>query len=201
MLPLQASCATIAAAMAPRQLAVCSARGVPRARSRRRRPRSCSRLACCSAASSGVEQRPPGHAQALDQASDEDVGRRRCRARPRRCGAARRSAGCARAPPGGTCGRLDRGGEPRDQVELAPARDLDHAREVDLAQLDRRAGERAHDRGGVLRIDEQAHPGEHVAHLGALEERRRVRAPRRAVAVSDAGAILATGTALEIRAP
>ncbi len=31
--------------------------------------------------------------------------------------------------------------------------------------------ERAHDGGGVLGVDEQAHPGEHVAHLGALEKR------------------------------
>ena len=55
--------------------------------------------------------------------------------------------------------------------EGAPPGDLDHARELDLTQLDRRARERAHNRGGVLRVDEQAHPGEHVAHLGALEER------------------------------
>jgi len=63
-----------------------------------------------------------------------------------------------------------------DEVEFAVApqgtapRDLDHARELDLAQLDRRSGERAHDGGGVL-------PGRSAAasrrvrlsHLCALE--------------------------------
>ena len=67
--------------------------------------------------------------------------------------------------------RLGGGRQADDEVELAPARDLDHAREVDLAQLDRRARERAHDGRGVLRIDQQPHPGEHVAHLGPLQER------------------------------
>ena len=61
--------------------------------------------------------------------------------------------------------------QPGDEIELAPARDLDHAREVGLAQLDRRARERAHDGRRILRIDEQAHPREHVAHLRAAQER------------------------------
>ena len=47
-----------------------------------------------------------------------------------------------------------------------------HAREVDRAQLDRRARERAHDGAGVAGVDEQPQPREQVAHLGALEERR-----------------------------
>ena len=68
--------------------------------------------------------------------------------------------------------RLGRGRQARDQVELAPARDLDHAREVRLAQLDRRPRERAHDGGRVLRVDEQAHPREHVAHLRPAQEAR-----------------------------
>ena len=42
-----------------------------------------------------------------------------------------------------------------------------------------RARERAHDRAGVARVDEQPQPGEQVAHLGALEERRRAREPVR----------------------
>ena len=67
-------------------------------------------------------------------------------------------------------GRLDRGRERRHHVQLAPPRQRDHAREVDLAQLDRRARERAHDRGGVVGVGEQAHPGEHIAHLRALAE-------------------------------
>ena len=65
--------------------------------------------------------------------------------------------------------RLERG----DHVELAPARDLGAAGDVHRAQLDRRAGQRAHDRGGVGRIGQQAQPGEHVADLGPVEERGR----------------------------
>src|SRR5262245_38664252 len=41
--------------------------------------------------------------------------------------------------------RLGGGLQADDEVELAPPRDLDHAREVDLAQLDRRARESTHD--------------------------------------------------------
>ena len=67
--------------------------------------------------------------------------------------------------------RLRGGGEADDEVELAPPRDLDHAREVDLAQPDRGARERPHDGGGVLRIDEQPQPGEHVPDLGPLHQR------------------------------
>ena len=67
---------------------------------------------------------------------------------------------------------LHRRAERADHVELAAARDLRHAREVDGAQLDGRAGERAHDRAGVPGVDQQPQPGEQVAHLGALEERR-----------------------------
>ena len=70
-------------------------------------------------------------------------------------------------------GRLDRRRERRDHVQLAPPRQRDHAGEIDLAQLDRRTRERAHDRGGVVRVGEQAHPGQHVAHLGPLAERGR----------------------------
>ena len=73
--------------------------------------------------------------------------------------------------------RLGRGDERGDHVELAPPRDLHAAREVDRAQLDRRPRERAHDGAGVARVDEQPQPGEHVADLGALEERRRADEP------------------------
>ena len=59
--------------------------------------------------------------------------------------------------------RLGRGDERADHVELAPARDLHAAREVDRAQLDRRARQRAHDGAGVAGVDEQPQPGEHVA--------------------------------------
>ena len=63
--------------------------------------------------------------------------------------------------------------QPGDEVQLAPARERDDASEVHLAQLDRRARERAHDRGGIPRIDEQAHPGQHISNLGPLEKLRR----------------------------
>ena len=91
-----------------------------------------------------------------------------CRTRRTRSDGARRSARSFRAPRG-HLGRLDRGGEPSDQIELASAGNLDDTREVDLAQLDRRAGERAHHGGGVLGVEQQPHPGEDVAHLRAGE--------------------------------
>ena len=69
--------------------------------------------------------------------------------------------------------RLQGSAQSRDHVELAPARDLGHAREVDRPQLDRRPRQRPHDRAGVARVDQQPQPGQQVAHLGALEERRR----------------------------
>ena len=76
--------------------------------------------------------------------------------------------------------RLGRGGERGDHVELAPARDLHAARDVDRAQLDRRPRERAHDGAGVARVDEQPQPGEDVLDLGALEAAPRRRAGCRA---------------------
>ena len=76
--------------------------------------------------------------------------------------------------------RLGRGDERADHVELAPPRDLHAAREVDRAQLDRRAGERADDGARVGGVDEQPQPREHVLDLGALEERRRARQAVRA---------------------
>ena len=69
--------------------------------------------------------------------------------------------------------RFQGSAQSRDHVELAPARDLGHAREVDRPQLDRRPRQRPHDRARVARVDQQPQPGQQVAHLGALEERRR----------------------------
>ena len=80
---------------------------------------------------------------------------------------------------GGICGDSSAAPQRGDHVELAPARDLGAAGDVDRAQLDGRARERAHDRAGVAGVDEQPQPGEQVAHLGALEERRRARQPVR----------------------
>ena len=119
----------------------------------------------------GREQRAPAACPAARSARRRTTsGARACPRRRRRCGAARQSAAIRSRASGGTCGDSLAAVEARDEVELAPARDLDHAREVDLAQLDRRARERAHHGGGVLRIDEQAHPCEHVAHLRAAQE-------------------------------
>ena len=42
-------------------------------------------------------------------------------------------------------------------------------RDVDRAQLDRRPRQRAHHGARVARVGEQPQPGQHVAHLGALE--------------------------------
>ena len=108
------------------------------------------------------------------------------RSRPRRSiSAARNSAGCEAVQLGlddpvqrgealdpftrlgGDLGRFDRRAHPHHEVELAPAGNLDHAGEVDLAKLHRRAGERAGDRTGVLGVHEQSQPGDHVAHLRA----------------------------------
>ena len=66
--------------------------------------------------------------------------------------------------------RLGGGGERGDHVELAAAGDLRAAGDVDRAQLDRRARERADDRRGVAGIGQQPHPGQQVTHLGTLEE-------------------------------
>ena len=66
--------------------------------------------------------------------------------------------------------RLRRRAQRRDHVELAPARDLHAARDVDRAQRDGWARERAHRGAGIVRVGEQAQPGEHVANLGLREE-------------------------------
>ena len=77
--------------------------------------------------------------------------------------------GCALAALGRELGPLERPRDRRGHVELAPAGELSQARDVHRAQLDRRARERAHDRARVVRVRQQPQPGEHVAHLGALE--------------------------------
>ena len=72
--------------------------------------------------------------------------------------------------------------ETRDEVELAAAHDLDHPGELDLTQLDGRTGERPYDGGGVSRIHEQPHPGQHVPYLRALQEGARRKLLSRRVA-------------------
>ena len=68
--------------------------------------------------------------------------------------------------------RLRRGGECRDHVELPSPGDLRAPCDVNRAQLDRRPGQRADDGRRVGGVGEQAQPGEEVADLGPLEERR-----------------------------
>jgi hypothetical protein len=61
----------------------------------------------------------------------------------------------------------------RDHVELAPPRDRRQPRQVARAQLNRRSGQGTGGGGGVVGVGEHPQPGDRVAHLGPLEERRR----------------------------
>ena len=120
----------------------------------------------------GGEQLAAAQPEAVDEPVDEDVGPRRVeRGGGRAVELEEPEDPLARL--GRELRRLGRGDERADHVELAPPRDLHATREVDRAQLDRRAGERAHDGAGVGGVDEQPQPREHVLDLGALEERRR----------------------------
>ena len=118
----------------------------------------------------GGEQPVAAEADPLDQPADEDVGAH----------LAHRPGGGPVQPeeladPVARLGRdlraLQRGLERRDHVELAAARDRGAARQVDRAQLHRRAAQRPDGRGRVGRVGEQPQPGDHVAHLGPQEER------------------------------
>ncbi len=122
----------------------------------------------------GGEEQLPADPEPLDEPVHVEVRARRVDRVGRRAVQAQ-EVGDAIARLGRDLGRLERGRQRGDHVELAPAGDLGDAREVDRAQLDRRPRERAHDRAGVAGVDEQAQPGEQVAHLGALEEGRRAR--------------------------
>ena len=112
-------------------------------------------------------------AEPLDQPVDEEVRAAWCRAPAAAWRWSLRNSRIRSRASGDDLRRLGGGDERADHVELAPPRDLDAAREVAGAQLDRRARERAHGGARVVRVGEQPQPREHVAHLGALEERRR----------------------------
>ena len=124
------------------------------------------------------EEPLPAQPEAVDEAVDEEVGPR---------GVQRRGHGPVQAQEaehalarlGRELGRLRRGDERGDHVELAPPGDLDAAREVDGAQLDRGARQRADDRPGVGGVDEQPQPGQDVLDLRALEEGARAHEPVR----------------------
>ena len=110
----------------------------------------------------GGEELLAAQAEALDEAVDEQVRPRRVE-RGRGRAVELEEAEDALARLGRQLRRLGGGDERADHVELAPPRDLDAAREVGGAQLDRRARERAHRGAGVGGVDEQPQPGEHVA--------------------------------------
>ena len=100
-----------------------------------------------SAVSSGSRieaELPAAPSRSISRARNTSAGERlqarRCAAL---CSSTKRSIR-SRAS-GGTCGDSLAAASAEDEVELAPPRDLDHAREVGLAQLDRRAA-RAHAR-------------------------------------------------------
>ena len=117
-----------------------------------------------------AQQRPPARSEQLDQLGDEDV--RRKPVEP--AGGAAVDGDEALDPFARLRWDLRRLGCRRqsgDEVELAPARNLDHARKMRLAKLDRRSCERTHDRGGVLWVNEQTHPREHVSDLRTPQER------------------------------
>ncbi len=60
-----------------------------------------------------------------------------------------------------------------DHVQLAAPGDRRQPRQVGGAQLDRRPGQRPRRRGRVVGGGEHPQPGDRVAHLGPLEQRRR----------------------------
>ena len=83
------------------------------------------------------------------------------------------------APLLGQLRALERGGHRRRHVELAPPSELGEPSDVDRAQLYRWSAERADDGARVVWVGERSQPGEHVAHLGALEVRGCAAGPKR----------------------
>jgi hypothetical protein len=124
------------------------------------------------------EQLLAAEAEPVDEAVHEQVGARRVE-RGRGGAVELQEPEDPLARLGRQLRRLGGGHERGDHVELAPARDLHAASEVDRAQLDRRARQRADHGARVRGVDEQAQPGQDVLDLGALEERRRARQPVR----------------------
>jgi hypothetical protein len=80
---------------------------------------------------------------------------------------------------GGNLRRLGGRRQGRHHVELAAPRDLRAPSDVHRAQVDRGPGKRPDDGGGIARIDQEAQPGQYVADLGPLEERRLAHHPMR----------------------
>ena len=119
----------------------------------------------------GGEQLPAAHAQALDQAPHEQVGAHRVEP-PGRPAVQFQEAPDPLARLRRQLGGLHRARQRRHHLQALAANDLDHPRQVDLAQLDRGPRQRAHRRRGVSRVHEQTHPREHVAHLRSLQQLR-----------------------------
>ena len=159
-----------------RELARRRARGSARTNSAAssRRP---SRLASLRGRVLGRQQRPRRARRAARSARPRNTsGRELVELAPSalRCSAAKRSIR-SRAS-GGTCGDSIAAAERRRRGRAcAGARPGSRARGATWrSSIGGRASARTTARG-VLRVDEQAHPGEHVAHLGAPQEARRRR--------------------------
>ena len=120
----------------------------------------------------GGEEALAAQADALDQPPHEDVGA--ALLHRRRGGAVELEEGLdPLARLGLELGAVERRLAAGDHVELAPPGDRRQPRQVAGAQLDRRPGQRPRRGGGVVGVGEHPQPGDRVAHLGPLEERRR----------------------------
>ncbi len=142
----------------------------------------------------GCQQRrgdTAGRAQALDQPRQEEV--RPDRVELGRGAAVQLDEALDPLPRlGWNLGRLGRRGQPDDEVQLAPAGDLDHASQVDLAQADRglaRARTTAAASWGSTRSRSQASTSRTSARL-----RKRPPCAAPADCSDGAGAILEAGT-------
>ncbi len=120
----------------------------------------------------GGEEPLAAQADPLDQAPHEDVGA--ALLHRRRGGAVELEEGLDPLPRLGLeLGAVERRLAGGDHVELAAPGDRRQPRQVAGAQLDRRPGQRPGRRGRVVGVGEHPQPGDRVAHLGALEQRRR----------------------------
>ena len=125
----------------------------------------------------GREQLLAPQPETVDQPVHVQVRPGRVERRDRRTVQLQEAQDRARAPPAAPAATRSPRPARRPCRDLPAASDLRAARDVDRAQLDRRAGQRSDGGAGVGGIGEQAQPREHVADLGALEERRLRRRP------------------------
>ena len=120
----------------------------------------------------GGEEPLAAQADLLDQPPHEDVGA--ALLHHRGGGVVELQEGADPLPRLGLeLGRVERRLAGGDHVLLAAAGDRRQPRQVAGAQLDRRPGQRPRRRGRVVGVGEHPQPGDRVAHLGPLEQRRR----------------------------